>query len=409
MTPDSFEHHWMRRAKWLTQALIISGTLNVGLIATFVTFVIQGNIPSVPFELKPVSNSDLTATAVPMTNSALLRSYSTLPFSDLLIRLEDKELMEEGYTRRDLALACLVAFHHFNLERALGGLVLQQRQISFSCSDGQESVDMTIFPGLADYQYLAIINYARTEKWPFTSQGLFYEIKRGSKDASLLEAFYLTPEFHAVATLFARSGMTVDKARLISLLSEGEWKTLQIFTAQQRVAQDLSPARRRAFILSYLNYRSSIAATLLLESDAEFVCKKLDDAQIIQLLDLIPDKPPVLEVVAKELLASSRSDTIWKRAASILYTLAGEPLPEPYDHRATLLRFIPQKKEPAPIASPASLPATGRTHVVQEGDSLWKIARKYRVSVEAIMKHNKLETEKLRVGKKLDIPDKAAT
>lgn len=35
------ENPWIRRTKWLTQALIISGTLNIGLLATFIYFVIQ--------------------------------------------------------------------------------------------------------------------------------------------------------------------------------------------------------------------------------------------------------------------------------------------------------------------------------------------------------------------------------
>ena len=41
MLPRSTDNPWASRAKWLTQALIISGTLNIGLIATFVYFVLK--------------------------------------------------------------------------------------------------------------------------------------------------------------------------------------------------------------------------------------------------------------------------------------------------------------------------------------------------------------------------------
>lgn len=43
-------------------------------------------------------------------------------------------------------------------------------------------------------------------------------------------------------------------------------------------------------------------------------------------------------------------------------------------------------------------------HVIEPGDNLWKIARKYKVSVEEIKRVNHLETEKLRPGKQLEIP-----
>lgn len=421
MNLDSFEHHWMRRAKWLTQALIISGTLNISLIATFVYFVIQGNIHSVSFELKPVTEPDMAIAASPLTNGSLLRAYSTLPFPELLLRLEDKEMVEEGYTKRDLALACLTGFHHFNLERALGGLVLQQRQITFPNLEGHELVDLMIFPGLADYQFQAIIHYAKTEKWPLTSQGLFYELKRAfpEQDPTLLEAFYLTPEFHALSTLFTRSDVNVKRETLVEMIAQGEWKMLQEFTEQQRQAQDLSPAKRRSMLLSYLNYRSKIAAKLLLETDFEYLCKRLDDAQVVLFFDFFSEKTPLLENFAKELLISPRSDSVWQKAASVLFSFSGEALPQPYDHRAVLARFAPsaasltvssavssEKKEEAVKAIAAAAPVKKRRcHTIQEGESLWKIARKYRVSIDDIKRINHLETDKLKVGRELELPE----
>src|SRR5579872_5871162 len=197
MDPTSFHSPWIRRTRVLTQALIISGTLNISLLTTFIYFVLKEKNNSSTFEISALEVKPGTPTPPPLTNENIARAYSQMPLSDLLIRLEDKELVEEGFTKRDLSLACLVAFHHFNLERALGGLVLQKRLISFrNDGEGGEVVDLTLFPGLADYQFQAIIRYAKTEKWPLTSQGLFYEIKRSKspRDPSLLEAFSFTPE-----------------------------------------------------------------------------------------------------------------------------------------------------------------------------------------------------------------------
>jgi hypothetical protein len=410
---------WARRTKWLTQALIISGTLNIGLIATFVYFVLKEKQETLAIELKPAPKDASTV----ITNAQLLRSYTLLPYQELLLRLENKDLIEEGLTGRDLGLACLVAFHHFNLDKALGGLPLQKRTILFTNNEGQETIDVPVFPGLADYQFQAIIHYAKTEKWPLTSQGLFYELKRSPcpRDPTLLDTFYLSPEYRAVDTLLTKTGIHISREQIIDLICSGEWKILFDFTQQQRVFLDLSPDRRRLLLLEYLNHHSKLAAKILLDADRDFISKRLDDAQILTILDLYPDKSPVLENCAKELLASPRTDAVRKRAASILFALAGESLPEPYHHQLALQRFLPQfapksveqslpamitsTKAPIPAAPPAK--PKKKLHTVEQGDSLWKIARKYHVSIEEIMRINHMDTEKLRLGKQLEIPEKS--
>ena len=406
------DHHWVRRNRWLTQALIISGTLNIGLIATFAYFVVKEKQETLVIELKPTSKE----ATHPVTNSQLLRSYSLLPYQELLLRLESKDLIEEGFTKRDLSLACLVAFHHFNLDKALGGLDLQKRTIPFTNSEGQETIDIPVFPGLADYQFQAIIQYAKTEKWPLTSQGLFYELKRSSSshDPTLLDAFYLSPEYHAVYTLLAKTGIAISREQTIELICQGEWKSLSDLTYAQRFSLDLTRDKRRLFLLDYLNNHSMLAAKILLDSDLDFILKRFDDAQILNILDLYPEKNSTVENFAKELFISPRTDALRKRAASILFALAGEPLPEPYDHQIALQRFFPQPTPKpievvtptkAPVPAAPSVKSKKRLHTIEPGDSLWKIARKYHVSVEAIMRLNHLETEKLRLGKQLEIPE----
>ncbi len=405
------DNPWVRRTKWLTQALIISGTLNIGLTATFAYFVLKEKQEALTIEQKPA----LKTTATDTTNAQLLHAYSLLPYQELLLRLESKDLIEDGLTKRDLALACLTAFHHFNLDKALGGLPLQKRTLPFTNHDGQETIEIPIFPGLADYQFQAIVQYAKTEKWPLTSQGLFYELKRSiSKDPSLLDAFYLSPEYHAISTLLTKTNISLPRDQIIELICEGEWKPLSTLAEQQRLSLDLTPDRRRLFLLDSLSHHSKVAAKIFLESDLDFVSKRLDDTQILTLLDLHSDKS--LENFAKELLASPRTDAVRKRAATLLYSFAAEPLPEPYQHDTALRRFLPQLVAPKPLEQPIVVQAPPKPvapkpkkkfHTIEPGDSLWKIARKYKVSVEELMRVNHLETEKLRLGKQLEIPEKA--
>ena len=44
------------------------------------------------------------------------------------------------------------------------------------------------------------------------------------------------------------------------------------------------------------------------------------------------------------------------------------------------------------------------SYVVKKGDSLWKISRRYKTSVEAIMKQNNLKNDLLKPGTTLKIP-----
>ena len=140
----------------------------------------------------------------------------------------------------------------------------------------------------------------------------------------------------------------------------------------------------------------AFAAQLLLDTDPEFVSKRLSDAQILTLLDLYTDPTPTSNTFATELLTSPRTDTVCKRAAAILYSLANEPLPEPYDHTLALQRFSPtppiiQTKAAFQTPPPPSTPQK-KLHTVQPGDNLWKIARKYHVSVDELMRTNRLDT-----------------
>ena len=423
----SFDQFWMRRAKTLTQALIISGTINIGLIGTFVYFVLKDRNAAITVAPRIL----LKDPSMYVTNEQVLRSYCSLPFSELLLKLENKDLVEEGFAKRDLALACLVAFHHFNIDKALGGMLPQKRSVFFRNQDATEALDVVVFPGLGSDQFNAILSYAKTEKWPLTSKGLFFEVKRAAlhPDPVLLEAFYTTPEYYSVNTFLQKVGLDVEKDAVIALISEGEWEPLAGFCEEQRLSGDFSPEKRRSFLLSYFQkYSSKTAASLLIKFDLDYVTKRLDDTSLLQFLDLIAEKKEPLVKVARELLISPRGDELRKRAAHLLYSFASEPFPEVYDHLVAVEKFCPEAM-PKPVLpenimiveakvaleavasettkalkTPAPASKT-RVHVIQEGDSLWKISRKYKVSIEEIKRLNNMDTEKLRAGRKLQIPE----
>lgn len=419
----SLENLWMRRARWLTQALILSGTLNIGLMATFIYFVVRERQASLSLELRPMAKESTSKEA---SNEQFLRAYSVLPYQELLLRLDANEPVEGGLAKRDIALACLVAFHHFNLDKALEGVVLQKRSLLLRNIEGSETMEVIVYPGLADDHFQAISNYAKTEKWPFTSQGLFYELKRALAvgadtilpqiNRDLMDAFCLSSEFSAVQTLFVKTGLPLPTEALIELVCAGEWKTLSDFYHSQRRALDLSVARRRQFLLSYLDQHAFLAAKILLSTDFDYVVKHLEDPHLLKLFEHSQDQLPELKKVASALLAAPRTDAVWKRAAEVLYASTQESTPEPYDHHEVLRRFAPQllPRSVAPPAKPVEAPLKPHhapvvskklLHKVEPGDSLWKIARRYHVTIKALMELNHLESERLKVGRQLEIPE----
>ncbi len=407
----SIEKHWMLRARFLTQLLILSGTLNIGFLGAFLYGVWKENFASISYEV-PADNRRV------LTNEQVLRAYSRASFQDLLIRLESKEMVEDGYLKRDLALASLVAFHHFHIEKALGGILLQKRLIAFHSDIDGELVDLIAFAALKEEHFEAILHFAKTEKWPITTKGIFAKVlsQRPLYDPSLLEAFYCTKEFRGLYSLMQKKLPGLQSFQLLSLLTDGSWEQLEGFSTKLRVLQCYTEETYLAFLTSYaLESRSKAAADLLLEYEPEYVLKRFNDAGLISFLDVFANNNEKLSPFAKKLLVSQRSDELRKKAASILYAAEEAPFPESYDYLETLHHFFADrvpKPEAAPTVKVIEIREQPRApmvkkvmHKVQSGESLWKIARKYKVSINSIVQLNHLESDRLRIGKELQIPE----
>lgn len=417
MDVSSFDHYWRKRARLLTQILMISGTLNLGLLAASFYFLFKESDPAINLPEEPT----IKPVAALPTLQKIFIEYSQLLFPDLVALLGHKAHIEEGISHRDIALACLVNYHHFYLEKALGGAPLQKRRIQIQHPESQDKLEVIITTGLSDEQYQAIIQFAKVERWPLTPEGLFYEIQSRplGMDPTLFEAFFLTPECYFAHHLFTRSGLPLAKEALIQLLSEGSWQLLKEMADDIKLNADFSLEKRRQWLIRYLDRRIFSAAKLLVQYDYEFILKRLDDEQLKHLLTILSINTPI--TLAKDLLASPRSDNLLKMAAGLLYAANNEPIPPRIDLIQAKEKFLPK---PAPIIAaiatpktPASkIPSSKKTaslpvkkaaisvHIVKRGDNLWKIARKYGVSIEKIMEHNHLKSDQLKVGKKLEIP-----
>jgi hypothetical protein len=392
----------------LTISLIGSVACNIGLCTAFFYRFIKEKKTEKIFRLQPFSLEKSRKQENKL--AVIVDQFSKLSFRELVTLLGAKEHIEEGYKVRDVSLACLVKFHHFHLGRALSEEV-QNRPFLFT-KQGKDPEKILFFPGLTDYQFDAIVHYAYTEKWPLTIRGLYSLLKKweGPVDKSLMSAFYHTKEFEWLEMVFKRGGVKVKQKDLLQMVLQADLSLLSTFIKDH---EDVGELTFREFLLSYIFHKSPASVQLLLETDFLFAVKKLDDPMILTLLSLIEEKTEDVEQFCFELIKSCRSDAVWEKSAQILYAIAGETISEPYNHKDTLQRFVlsqalkekwSEEKKEMPIADSLFGPKVIH-YLVKEGDTLWMIARKYKIDIDHLIKHNKLANDHIYPGIEIEIPE----
>lgn len=356
---------WTRRFRRLTIALILSGALNISLGSALYVSRCQTERHVAGLVKKQKPSSEV------MSCAQLIQQYRTLSYRELVALLTNRESVEEGYAKRDLALSTLVAFHEFDIDRALPSAALQRRILVLP--DGREVI---LFPALNEEHHQAILQFAYLEKWPLTFKGLWGYLKNTPRDPTLEEAFAATAPFAQLSLLFQKTGAEVPSAELIQLASEAPSEVLDQFAREQAQMLDLSVEMRQRLLLGFLAYKSPSAAQLLIRFDSAMVQKRLDDAGLIALLSLLPPSESLKSFCAA-LARSPRSDAV----------------------REMSRKLCPEAVSVAPVQAPI------RQHVVKDRENLWKIARQYKVKVEDLVRINRLEKDQVRPGMVLKVPD----
>jgi LysM repeat protein len=254
------------------------------------------------------------------------------------------------------------------------------------------------------------------------ARGLFELLQKipSPREESLCQAFVMTSEFGAIQLLFQKTDAPQEISTLIDLASESTWGLINGFAKEQAQLLDLSIEKRRRFLLSCLAQRSKTAAKLLLQTDFAFVAKRLDDSGICDLLSLLTESSEEANNFCIALLTSVRADSVRIAAATKLYGLHGEMVPVPLDVPGAIGRFCPKLSsnqeiaqvisDPAPVvvAPPKAAPVQSAKavcyHTVAEGETLWKIARQYKIKVEDLVQLNGIENGKLYPGMTLQVP-----
>lgn len=290
---------------------------------------------------------------IPASCVKVLQKMELLSFRELVSFLTSREVFEGGISKRELALSSLVAFHDFDVDRALGKSP-ENRETVFLAKKGQ----IGLFRNLSEEEYSAILRFAYREKWPFNARGLWLRLKEAKRaEESLIQAFSLTREFYALENLFHGFPAKEKKRFLLSLCLRVDFSLLEELS-QEDFASWKEEERRKKFL-----------------SDA--LCRN--------------------PVELKALLAEN------ERAFE-----KGEEKEPFFENPPSIEKELPVKKMQRPLAiSPKKAPQKSyRIHVVQKGETLWRISREYAVKLDDIIKLNRLERDLISPGMELKIPSK---
>lgn len=377
----------MKKVSWLKQTLILSIALNGVLFGLIFYFLVREN----PLHLSYKPTTPIDTEFTPLAPSLLDRLHA-LSYDHLVELLSDQRPVEQGYRVCDFAAGALVTFYDFDLARALNKVDYPGR------SWDMDEMPFVLFPGLTDEDFESLIYFAQTESYPFTPKGLLEKIERDEHNRELLTTFCHTPPFILLETLFARTKLPITKGTLLTLVREGGWEPLELFHRQQQATCDLSDLARRQLLLSYIDAGAKTAAYLMLITDFDHAIAHLPDEKIASILDLIDTQTQESLKFAQTLATSPRNDPIRAKAYSLLTSYGGEEIAGRYVPRPGVGELRPAFRQ-APPAAPDP-----RTHIIQPGESLWLIARKYDLSIERLMEANNLSSTTIRPGKVLNIP-----
>jgi len=410
------ENNQYKYIKRLIAALAISGFTNIAVVSVWLYTAFQESPSALFVEQKVLQKKNSVISKLDQSNSDLLRKYRSLSTHQLNMRLYSQKLIENGYTERDLALACLVNLHHFDIRRALISFrdPLQMRNIAFGRRKNGSIATITVYPDLNHAHFQSIIQFAKTERWPYTSEGLFLllEGSQENKDPSLVATFMQTPEFLACEKLITKGCDTISKQEILSLLLDGGWNSIKSMSEKSNGLSDTSADQRQNFMLGYIEHGSVMACELLLKSDFSFALRKLDNKQIIRILQILPKESSCGKAFAAALLQSPRGDAIWELSSSRIGKVVDEKGSSKHIAETQPSRSAPLTKanDELHVATPSlsnircAIPKRDKLYIIEEGDNLWKLSRRYSVSIELLKTHNQLSSDTLKPGTPLRIP-----
>lgn len=395
------------RLKTLSHMLLLSTAFNVALVLAFLyRSCLQDRVDTSPDKTELIKIVENLHQEELYTNTyEAYKALKPLSFEKLLPFLEKDQALNSEISIRDLALGILVFDHLFNIQEALQEKKLPVKHIIFINADHQTVAKQAYIPHLHYTHYKQIVYFANTEKWPFTSHGLFLKLKNKKNrfDSSLKGLFFQNQDFIRLKLIFERSNLSMSHDQMLDLLLEGNWKQFQnVWHLEKTISKSYLELRRK-ILENYLANGSKIAAQILVEQDPLYVCQHLSDPLLEKLVSEIDSAKPTYMPFLLEVLASRHNEKIAKKVSACLNDHSTEPSRTTKKSSDNLLLSTHLTTFTPPNSQYNSLKKVPvfHYHVVQPGESLWKIAQKYQTSIDQIIKDNQLSSHLIREGQKL--------
>ncbi len=418
----------MRRLRWVSQALIISASFNIALLVTFVYRSVTEPLPH-PLaayyyrEEQEASFDELKATS---KKQEVFLDLKTKKFKELSSLLGKRDVIEDGLSLGDLALAVLVKEHHFDISRSLGRDVLPNLKILIGDEKTGSIEEWFLYPSLTLHEKKEITRFAIVEKWPLTPKGLFIEVQRRMSQGEsigkdIVRSFILTKEFLALEHLMRRQDQKVRKKEVLALALSGDYSTFESVYRQQQLAPNFSSKARFNLLAQYVGLNSKPAVNLLLRENPRELARWGENSFAMQVMEVARVNTKGLRAYCMEILTGPRGLEAWRHASRLLYMQKGKSEPEHFDHVQALQELIPKSflkdKLEISLAIPTEVVVAKSqkvkdvqkkisrviTYRVVEGDSLWKIAKKFGTDIAGLRAKNQLVGDQLRIGQELVI------
>lgn len=333
---SSLDSVWLKKIRFLYQLLMISLSLNAGLILAMsykgVKKTVRKNRTTKKINVKRASKV------------AVIEACFELSNEELVDLLGSKEHIEDGLCYRDIALSCLINFHDFAFDRVFLTSPFEKKELVICKAATHEVVKMDVILGLDDQSFSSIQSFAKKERFAVTLRGLFYlmqdEKNRHDYD-KISTLLYIQEPFCILYSSIKELYPKLQKQLLLKLILSASYELFEEFSNKVVDVGHSDGQICLTYLKKYLFHQSKIACHLLMKIDQDYCVHQLDQREMLQFIALL-DKPNLEVVIAlKRILCSLRTNEIHEAAAKKLYEFAGQTFLKPYNHKQALKKFLP--------------------------------------------------------------------
>jgi LysM repeat protein len=352
----------------------------------------------------------------------LLLKLKNASQNDLISSLTSEEKVGFGYSEGDIAASFLYA-RGFDFEPVLKAFSAWPMTVFLvSCNlneqEGSGLFELPLFSGLTQPMKSSLQEYFVSKKAPYRLEYVLQYCSEKEDFAFAEEALSHRSDVRLWLSLY----------QLWHLSKEESWKTI---LAMKKEAILRPPSERMSVgevcFLFEKNIPSFLAKALV-EYRME-TCVALDDEPLEKLISSLQENPKMKARLALKLLQVPRKEAIHQHAKKIVAELAQEPKLElmsvedlmayfkapkvekniqspPSLHQPLVKSSIPETKMSVSKAEPKTAKVSPHCtlYTVQKGDTIWKIAQKYKIDPNKISSLNNLKKGQLAIGQKLRIP-----